>query len=282
MTSTAIVTSEGRPGSAPAAWSAAPAPHVLVVIPTYCEAETIGTVLAEARVAVPTADILVVDDNSPDGTAARAEIAASTLHRIAVLRRPAKTGLGEAYRAGFAYALAHDYEIVVEMDADLSHDPAALGVLVDAVADGADLAIGSRYVPGASIPDWTRRRRALSRYGNRYAGAVLGVHVRDLTSGYRAFRADTLRAVRVEDSTATGYAFQIELAYQVATAGGRITEVPIVFTDRTLGHSKMSSRITIEALARVTWWGLRDRLRLRRRPAASPATGRHLRVASRG
>jgi dolichol-phosphate mannosyltransferase len=237
-----------------------PAP-TLVVIPTYDESANIETVLRRVRVALPGADVLVVDDNSPDGTAAIAEALGAELGRISVLRRAAKDGLGAAYRAGFAVGLAHGYEILVEMDADLSHDPAALPRLVGALDGGADLVIGSRYVTGAAIPDWSARRRALSRYGNRYAGFVLGVDIRDLTSGYRAYRAEALRCVHAETTRSTGYAFQIELASRVARSGHRVVELPIEFNDRTAGSSKMSTRITAEALARVTWWGLRDRWR---------------------
>ncbi len=248
------------PADAPAGTAPTP-PPTLVVIPTYDEAATIGRTLRQVRVALPEADILVVDDNSPDGTAHIVEALGAELGRILVLHRPRKSGLGAAYRDGFAFGLTHGYSVLVEMDADGSHDPADLPGLVGAVEAGADLAIGSRYVDGAAIPDWTRRRRALSRYGNRYAGAVLGVDVHDLTSGFRAFRADVLAAVHAETTEATGYAFQIELAYRVARSGRAVVEVPIVFTDRTAGESKMSSRITIEALGRVTWWGARDRFR---------------------
>jgi len=204
-------------------------------------------------------DILVVDDNSPDGTAEIAGVLGSRLGRVAVLSRPAKAGLGAAYRAGFEYGLSHHYDVLVEMDADLSHDPTALPSLLAAVGRGADLAIGSRYIPGAAIPEWTATRRALSRFGNRYAAFTLGHHVADLTSGYRAYRSDTLRMIHATTSTAAGYGFQIELAHRVARAGLQITEVPITFTDRTHGTSKMSWRIAAEALALVTWWGLRDR-----------------------
>src|SRR4051794_37322976 len=209
----------------------------LVVIPTYDEAENIRTVLRRVRTALPDADILVVDDNSPDGTASIAAAMGTELGRIAVLRRLGKDGLGAAYRAGFAFGLARDYAVLVEMDADLSHDPAALPRLVGALDAGADLAIGSRYVDGAAIPEWSARRRALSRYGNRYAGAVLDVAIHDLTSGYRAYRADALRTAHAETTRSTGYAFQIELAALVAHAGLTVVEVPIEFNDRTAGTS---------------------------------------------
>jgi dolichol-phosphate mannosyltransferase len=241
--------------------SRATAGPTLVVIPTYDEAGNIRTVLRKVRTALPDADILVVDDDSPDGTAAIAETVGAERGRVIVMRRPGKEGLGAAYRAGFAFGLAHGYAVLVEMDADLSHDPAALPRLVGALDGGADLAIGSRYVDGAAIPEWSARRRALSRYGNRYAGFVLATPIRDLTSGYRAYRADALLAVHAETTRATGYAFQIELAHRIARTGRTVVEIPIEFSDRTVGASKMSSRITLEALARVTWWGLRDRFR---------------------
>jgi dolichol-phosphate mannosyltransferase len=230
----------------------------LVVVPTYNEAGNIRTLLRRVRTALPDADILVVDDDSPDDTAAIAETIGAERGRVIVMRRPGKDGLGAAYRAGFAFGLSHGYAVLVEMDADLSHDPAALPHLVGALDGGADLAIGSRYIPGAAIPEWTARRRALSRFGNRYAAALLGTEIHDLTSGYRAYRADALRAVHADTTRATGYAFQIEMAHRMVASGHTVVEVPIEFNDRTVGASKMSGFITLEALARVTWWGLRD------------------------
>jgi dolichol-phosphate mannosyltransferase len=234
--------------------------RTLVVLPTYQEAENIAEVLRRVRSAVPRADILVVDDSSPDGTAALAKAAGYELGGVDVLVRPGKSGLGSAYRAGFAEGMARGYEILVEMDSDLSHDPSRLPALLRAVEEGADLALGSRYVPGGSVPGWRRRRRWLSRNGNRYAAAVLGLGVRDATSGFRAYRADALRRVDLTTVRADGYGFQIEMAYRVAAAGGLIVEIPIQFVDRTRGTSKMSGHIIVEALALVTWWGLRDRV----------------------
>ncbi len=244
--------------------AAAPVRSV-VVIPTYQEADNIVRVLSAIHRDAPGVDVLVVDDDSPDGTAALAEATARALdgkarRGIEVIRRAGKSGLGSAYRAGFAVALARGYEIVIEMDADLSHDPAALPALIAAVSAGADLAIGSRYVDGGATPRWPAGRRLLSRAGNAYAATVLGLDVTDLTSGYRAYRADVLRRVGYKSTGATGYGFQIELAYAVARADGRITEIPIVFTDRMAGQSKMSASIAVEALARVTWWAARDRI----------------------
>ena len=238
--------------------------RVLVCIPTYQEAENIATILRRVRASVPSADILVIDDGSPDGTADLAQALGDELGQIDVLRRARKSGLGNSYRAGFAIGLERGYDAMVEIDADLSHDPAALPSLLHAVEDGADLAIGSRYVPGGHIPEWSWHRKALSRWGNRYAGAVLGVGVRDTTAGYRVYRADMLRVMDLDTVRADGYGFQIEMTYRVAQRGGRIVEVPIDFVDRTLGTSKMSGNIVFEAMMLVTWWGIRDRL-LRRR-----------------
>jgi dolichol-phosphate mannosyltransferase len=239
--------------------------RVLVVTPTYLEAENIEEALRRLRAAVPDADVLVVDDNSPDGTADLAESLAPELGQVEVLRRPTKTGLGTAYRAGFTVGVERGYDVLVQMDADLSHDAAALPGLLAAVEGGADLVVGSRYVPGGSVPHWPWFRRALSRYGNLYAGFVLGTSVADATSGYRAYPADTLKAIDFASTRAKGYGFQIETAYRVSRWGGRIVEVPITFTDRVRGHSKMTWRIAAEELTLVTWWGVRDRLRRRRR-----------------
>jgi dolichol-phosphate mannosyltransferase len=235
--------------------------RTLVITPTYAEVDNIAEFLQRARAAVPDADILVVDDNSPDGTADVAEKAAAELGSIDVLRRPAKTGLGSAYRAGFAIGLDKGYDTLVQIDADLSHDPAVLPVLLRELEAGADLAIGSRYVPGGAIPHWPWFRRALSRYGNLYASFALATGTKDATSGYRAYRADTLKAVDYSTTRAKGYGFQIETAYRVHRWGGRISEVPIVFTDRVRGYSKMTWKIALEELLLVTWWGLRDRVR---------------------
>jgi glycosyltransferase involved in cell wall biosynthesis len=238
--------------------------RTLVVLPTYQEATNIVTVLQRIRAAMPDASVLVVDDNSPDGTAELAEATGRELGAIEVLRRPGKAGLGGAYRAGFGRGMEQGYEVLVEMDADLSHDPSALPSLVRPLADGVDLSIGSRYVPGGSIPNWAMHRRALSRWGNRYAAAVLGLDIADATSGFRAYRAEMVRKVDLGKVSTDGYGFQIDMAYRVARAGGRIVEVPIQFTDRVRGTSKMSMRIVVEALGAVTWWGVRDRVGKRR------------------
>ncbi|MDQ6727657.1 MAG: polyprenol monophosphomannose synthase [Actinomycetota bacterium] len=232
----------------------------LVVLPTYQEAENIAEVLQRVRDAAPSADILVVDDSSPDGTAALAKSAGHELGGVDVLIRASKSGLGSAYRAGFAEGLARGYDVLVEMDSDLSHDPARLPALLAAVEAGADLAIGSRYVPGGAIPHWPLHRRLLSRWGNRYADLLLGLSVRDATSGFRAYRAEALRTIDLGAVSADGYGFQIEMVYRVAGNGGAIVEIPIEFVDRQRGTSKMCFRIIAEALSLVTWWGIRDRL----------------------
>ncbi len=250
------------------AGAGAPAPvspplgSVLIVMPTYQEAANIERVLWRVRSAVPDVIVLVVDDGSPDGTADLADRAGAELDGIAVLRRSAKTGLGAAYRAGFQWGLDQGFDVLVEMDADLSHDPASLPALLDAVAAGADLSIGSRYVPGGAIPKWSWHRRLLSQWGNRYAGAMLRMPVRDATSGFRAYRAEALRAVDLSSVSADGYGFQIEMVYRVAKTGGTIVEVPISFVDRDQGESKMSGRIVAEALVLVTRWGVRDKFQL--------------------
>lgn len=237
----------------------------LVVLPTYQEAANIATVLRRLRAVMPAARLLVVDDGSPDGTAAMAEAVGAELGGIDVLRRTAKDGLGRAYLAGFAWGLERGFDVIVEMDADLQHDPSALPRLVAPVVSGtADLSVGSRYVPGGSIPKWPLPRRLLSRWGNRYAAAVLGLPLADSTSGFRAYRAEMLKTLALGHIRSGGYAFQIETAYRVARAGGQITEVPIEFVDRSRGSSKMSGRIVVEALVLVTLWGVRDRLRARR------------------
>jgi dolichol-phosphate mannosyltransferase len=239
--------------------------RALVVTPTYLEADNIVAFLERVRAEAPDVDILVVDDNSPDGTADLAEKAAVELGQIEVLRRPKKIGLGDAYRAGFAVGVERGYGILVQIDADHSHDPAALPTLLDAVERGADLAVGSRYVPGGSIPHWPWFRRSLSKWGNRYATLVLGMSINDATSGYRAYRSSILRTVDFESTRAKGYGFQIELAYRVWRAAGRVVQVPIVFTDRVRGHSKMTVHVAAEEMTLVTWWGFRDRVLRRSR-----------------
>ncbi len=239
--------------------------RAVVLVPTYHERANIDDLLRAIRAKAPEVDVLVIDDASPDGTADLAEEVAAEVGQVEVLRRAGKDGLGNAYRAGFAHALAQGYDVLVTFDADFSHEPDAIPVLLRKLEDGCDLVIGSRYVPGGSTPNWPAHRRALSRYGNRYTGWVLGLDVRDITSGFRAYRAETLLAIEYATTVASGYAFMTELAVRIHASGATIGEVAIEFRDRERGTSKMSGRIIAESMVRVTWWGLKGRLR--RRPA---------------
>ena len=245
--------------------------RTLVVVPTYNERPTIEQLLRRSRKAEPSAHILVVDDGSPDATADVAEKIGSEVGEVTVLRRAKKAGLGDAYRAGFRWGLDHGYEAMVEMDADLSHDPREIPVLLGLLARH-ELAIGSRYVPGGSVPRWGFHRRLISWGGNRYSAILLGMKVRDLTSGFRAYRSETLEKIDLESVKADGYGFQIEMAYLVHAAGGRIAETPIRFLDRTQGESKMSTAIALEALKLVTKWGVERRLRQPPKPPKVPVT----------
>ncbi|MHB8464983.1 MAG: polyprenol monophosphomannose synthase [Acidimicrobiales bacterium] len=234
--------------------------RTLVVIPTYDEALNIETILTRTRRALPDADILVVDDNSPDDTAALVEKVGLELGRVDVLRRPRREGLGRAYCDAWTWALDHGYDAVTSMDADGSHDPAELPHMVELIEDGADLVMGSRYVPGGSVPSWAWYRRLLSTWGNRYAATMLDLPVRDATGGFRIYRGELLRRIALSSLRANGYGFQIELVYRAVDLHATVVEVPITFADRHLGTSKMSSRIIWEALVLVTWWAVRDRL----------------------
>lgn len=245
-----------------------PAMRVAVLVPTYDEVDNVEPMLRALRKAVPDAALVVIDDASPDGTAEVAERVAGELGRVEVLRRAGKDGLGNAYREGFAHALDQGAEVLVTIDADFSFDPTVIPALLAGIDAGQDLVAGSRYVPGGSTPNWPVHRRALSRYGNRYTCWVLGLPVRDATSGFRAYRASLLRAIDYGTTRANGYAFMTEMALRVAAAGGRIAEIPIEFRDRERGTSKMSGRIIVESMGRVTWWGVRESFRrLRRRRA---------------
>jgi dolichol-phosphate mannosyltransferase len=232
---------------------------VLVVIPTYDEIESLGGVLDRLHAAVPTAHVLVVDDASPDGTGELADARAAADGRVHVLHRAGKAGLGPAYVAGFGWAAAHGYRVVVEMDADGSHPPERLPALLDALTD-ADLVLGSRYVPGGRVLEWPGYRLALSRFGNLYTRWLLRLPLQDATGGYRAARAELLTRLPFDVVASQGYCFQVDWAWRAVRAGARVVEVPITFTERAAGRSKMSGSIVGEALTRVTWWGVRDRL----------------------
>jgi dolichol-phosphate mannosyltransferase len=232
--------------------------RVLVVIPTYNEADNIRSVTDRVRRAVPSVDILVTDDNSPDGTGAIADERAVADDHIFVLHRAAKEGLGAAYKAGFAWAKNKGYDAVVEMDADGSHAPEELSLLLDQLRDH-DAVLGTRYIAGGSVHNWPMRRLLLSRGGNIYIRMALGMPFRDATGGYRAYRMPVLDAINVETVASTGYSFQVELAWRAHRQGYRMTEVPITFTEREHGVSKMSGNIFKEQLLRVTTWGLQAR-----------------------
>ena len=241
--------------------------RTLVVLPTHQEAGNIRQILSRLRTSVPDAHVLVVDDASTDGTCQMVTDLARELGHIELMSRPTKNGLGDAYRAGFTWGLEHGFDILCEIDADLSHQPEVLPELVSAAVMGADLAIGSRYVPGGAIRGWPKNRLFLSRWGNRYVALLLGLAINDATSGFRAFRADAVRRFGLLSTTSNGYTFQVETTYRLVRGGARIVEIPIVFHERTVGASKMSGRIVREALLLVTLWGVRDIVRRRR---ASP------------
>lgn len=243
-------------------------PRVLVIVPTYNEAPNLLPVIGRLRAAVPAADVLVADDNSPDGTGDLADTLAAGDPQISVLHRPGKEGLGAAYLAGFAWGLERGYDVLVEMDADGSHRPEDLSRLLAALKDNggtADLVLGSRWVPGGAVVNWPATRKLISRGGTLYAKVALGIPIRDATGGFRAFRADTLRGLDIAGVASQGYCFQIDLAWRAVQRGFTVVEVPITFVEREHGVSKMNRGIVIEALWRVTTWGAQHRLsRLRR------------------
>ena len=233
---------------------AEPLAPVLVVIPTYEERENLQPLVTRLHAAVPEAHVLVVDDGSPDGTGELADEMAAADPRIRVLHRAEKTGLGAAYLAGFAEALAGPYQVIVEMDADGSHAPEDLPALLTTL-ENADLVLGSRYVEGGEVVNWPQHRWWISKIGNVYSRVALGVPVRDITGGYRAFRRQVLEELDLDTVSSQGYCFQVDMAWRAVKAGFRVREVPITFTERERGASKMSSGIVVEALWRVTCWG---------------------------
>ena len=232
--------------------------RVVTIIPTYNERQSLPLTLDRLRAAVPDSDVLVVDDNSPDGTGAVADRIAAKDPAVHVLHRHGKDGLGAAYIAGFRWALERGYDVLVEMDADGSHQPEQLPALIDAVAR-AHLVIGSRWVPGGSVVNWPLHRKLLSRAGSLYSRTMLGLTVRDITAGYRAFRRETLESIDLATVDSVGYGFQVDMTFRVAKCGLRIVEVPITFVEREYGDSKMSGNIVFEAIANVTRWGIAAR-----------------------
>jgi dolichol-phosphate mannosyltransferase len=233
--------------------------RVAVVIPTYNEADNIRPMTARVRSTIPSADLLIIDDNSPDGTGSIADELAAADGRIHVLHRRGKAGLGTAYLAGFAMALDEGYDTIVEIDADCSHQPEDLPKMLTALT-AADMVLGSRWVPGGKVLNWPKSREILSRAGNAYARIMLRIPLRDMTGGYRAYRADALRKIGLENIDSVGYCFQIDLARRAVLANLTVAEVPITFVERTRGASKMSGAILGEALWRVTQWGIMWRL----------------------
>ncbi|MGT2425304.1 polyprenol monophosphomannose synthase [Amnibacterium kyonggiense] len=238
---------------------------VLVCIPTYDEAENVEDIVSRVLAARPDVHVLVVDDNSPDGTGAIADAFAARDERVHVLHRRAKNGLGAAYLEAFAWGVDRGYGVLVEMDADGSHRPEDLGALLDAVRDGADLALGSRWVAGGRVVNWPKRRELLSRGGSAWSRLMIGTRVRDVTGGFRAFRASRLPALHLESVASAGYCFQVDLLRRAVRAGFDIREEPIVFVERERGASKMTGNIVVEALWRTTVWGIEDRVRGTRR-----------------
>lgn len=245
----------------------------LVIIPTYNERDTLPGTLRRTRTAAPEVDVLVADDNSPDGTGRLAEELAAGDPRVFVMHREGKRGLGKAYVAGFGWGLEQGYDLIAEMDADGSHRPEQLPLLLARIQqeDAPDLVIGSRWVPGGEVVNWPRHRELLSRGANTYVRLMLGMHVRDATAGFRVFRAQRLAALALQDVSSQGYCFQVDMTWRVVRAGGTVAEAPISFVERTQGDSKMNHRIIAEALLRTTRWGLEHRgsqlAALLRRPA---------------
>lgn len=232
---------------------------ILVVIPTYQEADNVERIVGRVRAAVPEAHVLVADDNSPDGTGRLADAMAAADDHVHVLHRPGKQGLGAAYLAGFAWGGEHGYDVLVEMDADGSHQPEELPRLLTALR-GADLVLGSRWVPGGRVVNWPLSRKVISVGGSTYCRLALGVPIRDVTGGYRAFRRRTLEGLDLGTVASQGYCFQVDLAWRAVQGGFRVVEVPITFVERELGTSKMSKDIVREALVRVSEWGVRHRV----------------------
>lgn len=231
----------------------------LVLLPTYNEIDNLRRVMTRIRTSVPDADVLVLDDDSPDGTGKLADELAAQDSAIHVLHRTSKEGLGAAYLAGFGWGLERGYDLLIEIDADGSHPAELLPAMLAQAADGADLVIGSRYVPGGAVVNWPLHRQLLSRVGNQYVRVLLGMPVRDATAGFRVYRADALQQLALDTVQSHGYCFQTDLTWRAARAGMDIREVPITFTEREFGDSKMSGDVVRESMRSITGWGLRHR-----------------------
>ena len=234
-------------------------PTTLVIIPTYNEVENLPLIVGRVLDATPEVDVLVVDDNSPDGTGEKADELANAHPEVHVLHRRGKEGLLAAYRAGFRWGLEREYEVICQMDADGSHAPEELELLLDEIAAGADLVIGSRYVEGGEVKNWPQRRLLLSKFGNRYIALALGEDVLDMTAGYRAMRREVLEGIDLDALSSKGYIFQAELAYRAINAGFDVREVPVTFEDRKLGKSKLDASFAVASLTEVTKWGVADK-----------------------
>jgi dolichol-phosphate mannosyltransferase len=242
--------------------------RALIVVPTHNEAANVGSLLERVRQQQPDTDIIVVDDASTDDTRLIVRSIMATDARVRLVERPDKAGLGDAYLHAFRLALDEGYDAVVEIDADHSHDPAVLPLMLDVADRGIALVIGSRYVPGGTVTGWPRRRTWLSRWANRYVAIMLGLAINDATAGYRVYRTDALRTIGLDGVQASGYGFQVEMTYRIVRCGLSVVEIPIAFTDRVAGASKMDRRVVAEAFRLVTIWGISDIVSLTRRRRA--------------
>ena len=242
--------------------------RTLIVVPTHNEASNIVELLDRLAAHVPDADVVVVDDASSDATRPLVHERMATDQRLRLVERPQKLGLGDAYRQAFIGAMRDGYDAVVQIDADLSHDPAALPVMLAVADQGIPVVIGSRYVPGGTVTGWPRRRTWLSRWANRYVAVMLGLAVNDATAGFRVYRVDALQAIGLDDLQASGYGFQVEMTYRAVRSGLGVVEIPIAFRDRVAGQSKMDRRVVVEAFRLVTAWGIEDLVTLHRRRRA--------------
>jgi dolichol-phosphate mannosyltransferase len=242
--------------------------RTLIVVPTHDEAANITELLDRLEASVPYADVLVIDDASTDATRPLVHQRMRDDGRLRIIERPDKRGLGDAYRTAFRAGLADGYDLFVQIDADLSHDPASLPLMLAVAEQGIPVVIGSRYIPGGTVTGWPRRRTWLSRWANRYVAVMLGLAVNDATAGYRVYRSEALDQIGLDDLEASGYGFQVEMTYRAVRAGLGVVEVPIAFRDRVAGRSKMDRRVVVEAFRLVTAWGIRDAVSLRRRRRA--------------